>query len=72
MDIVFIGRVLRSLKHEDIYLKGYVDGREAKVGIASWIAFYNEQRLHQRPRLSHADSHPGARRQQQQTTAFAA
>ncbi|MEY9136324.1 transposase InsO family protein [Bradyrhizobium diazoefficiens] len=37
----------RSLKHEDIYLKGYADGREAKAGIASWIAFYNDRRLHQ-------------------------
>ena len=28
-------------KYEDIYLKGYADGREAKGGIAAWIAFYN-------------------------------
>jgi hypothetical protein len=47
MDNVFIERVWRSLKHEDIYLKGYTDGCEAKAGIAGWIAFYNEQRLHQ-------------------------
>lgn len=26
---------------------GYADGREAKTGIASWIAFYNDRRLHQ-------------------------
>jgi len=44
---VFIERLWRSLKHEDIYLKGYADGREAKAGIASWIAFYNDRRLHQ-------------------------
>ena len=30
MDNVFIERLWRSLKHEDIYLKGYADGREAK------------------------------------------
>lgn len=47
MDNVFIERLWRSLKHEDVYLKGYADGREAAHGIASWIAFYNEQRLHQ-------------------------
>ena len=29
------------------YLKGYVDGREAKAGIAEWIAFYNHVRPHQ-------------------------
>ena len=47
MDNVFIERLWRSLKHEDVYLKGYADGREARAGIASWITFYNEQRLHQ-------------------------
>ena len=47
MDNVFIERLWRSLKHVDIYLKGYADGREAKAGIASWIAFYNDRRLHQ-------------------------
>ena len=47
MDNVFIERLWRSLKHEDIYLKGYGDGREAKSGIGEWIRFYNETRLHQ-------------------------
>ena len=47
MDNVFVERLWRSLKHEDVYLKGYADGREAKVGIGEWIAFYNERRLHQ-------------------------
>jgi len=47
MDNVFIERLWRSLKYEDIYLKGYADGREAKAGIASWIAFYNTRRPHQ-------------------------
>jgi len=47
MDNVFIERLWRSLKHEDIYLKGYTDGLEAKDGIASWMKFYNGQRLHQ-------------------------
>jgi putative transposase len=47
MDNVFIERLWRSLKHEDVYLKGYADGREAGRGIAEWIAFYNERRPHQ-------------------------
>ena len=47
MDNVFIERLWRSLKYEDIYLKGYADGREAKAGIAQWIAFYNGLRPHQ-------------------------
>jgi len=47
MDNVFIERLWRSLKYEDIYLKGYADGGEAKAGIASWITFYNGRRPHQ-------------------------
>src|SRR6201982_2304220 len=47
MDNVFIERLWRSLKYEDIYLKGYSDGHEAKAGIARWIEFYNFQRPHQ-------------------------
>jgi len=47
MDNVFIERLWRSLKHEDIYLKGYADGREARAGVASWLAFYNAVRPHQ-------------------------
>jgi putative transposase len=47
MDNVFIERVWRSLKYEDIYLKGYADGREARSGIGAWIAFYNGHRPHQ-------------------------
>jgi putative transposase len=47
MDNVFIERLWRSLKHEDVYLKGYADGREAHSGIASWFTFYNNTRPHQ-------------------------
>jgi len=47
LDNIFIERLWRSLKHEDIYLKHYADGREARAGIASWIAFYNNRRAHQ-------------------------
>ena len=47
MDNVFIERLWRSLKHEDVYLKGYADGHDAKAGIAEWIGFYNNRRPHQ-------------------------
>jgi putative transposase len=47
MDNVFIERLWRSLKHEDVYLRGYADGREAKTGIAEWMSFYNTRRPHQ-------------------------
>ncbi len=38
---------MASLKYEDIYLKGYADGHEAKAGIGAWFAFYNARRPHQ-------------------------
>jgi putative transposase len=47
MDNVFIERLWRSLKHEDVYLKHYADGREARAGIAMWMNFYNNRRPHQ-------------------------
>jgi putative transposase len=47
LDNVFIERLWRSLKYEDVYLKGYADGREARAGIAGWIGFYNGRRPHQ-------------------------
>jgi len=47
LDNVFIERLWRSLKYEDLYLKGYADGHEAKAGIASWVTFYNMRRPHQ-------------------------
>jgi len=47
MDNVFIERLWRSLKSEDVYLKGYADGREARAGIAGGISFYNGRRPHQ-------------------------
>ncbi len=47
LDNVFIERLWRSLKYEEVYLKGYDDGREARAGIASWIGFYNGRRPHQ-------------------------
>jgi hypothetical protein len=40
---VFIERLWRSLKHEDIYLKGYADGREAKAGIALMVWLLQHQ-----------------------------
>jgi putative transposase len=47
LDNVFIERLWRSLKYEDIYLKGYADGRAARAGIGLWMAFYNRYRPHQ-------------------------
>ena len=47
MDNVFIERLWRSLKYEDLYIKGYADGIEARAGITEWMSFYNHRRPHQ-------------------------
>ena len=47
LDNVMIERLWRSLKYEEVYLKDYADGREARAGIAAWISFYNGRRPHQ-------------------------
>lgn len=47
MDNVFIERLWRSLKYEDLYIKGYADGAEARAGIGEWLSFYNHRRPHQ-------------------------
>ncbi len=47
LDNVFIERLWRSLKYEEVHLKAYVDGREARAGISAWMTFYNTRRPHQ-------------------------
>ena len=37
MDNIFIERLWRSIKYEEVHLKAYADGREAQAGIGSWI-----------------------------------
>jgi putative transposase len=36
-----------SLKYEEVHLKAYANGLEARIGIGQWVRFYNEQRPHQ-------------------------
>src|SRR5471030_3230449 len=47
MDNIFIERLWRSIKYEEVHLKAYADGREARDGIGSWMDFYNHRRPHQ-------------------------
>jgi putative transposase len=47
MDNIFVERLWRSLKYEEVYLKDYASVVEARAGIASYFQFYNHQRLHQ-------------------------
>jgi len=47
MDNIFVERLWRSLKYEEVYLKAYETGAEAKAGITSYMNFYNHERLHE-------------------------
>jgi putative transposase len=46
-DNVFVERLWRSIKYEEIYLNAYESMKEAKDRIGAWIEFYNRERKHQ-------------------------
>lgn len=47
LDNIFIERLWRSLKYEEVFLKAYASPAEARGGIGAWLAFYNDERPHQ-------------------------
>lgn len=47
MDNIFIERLWRSLKYEEVYLRDYTRVPEARTGIGNWFRFYNQERFHQ-------------------------
>jgi len=47
MDNIFVERLRRSLKYEEVYLNAYATVVEAKAGIGAWLDFYNTERQHQ-------------------------
>ena len=47
LDNVFIERLWRSLKYEDVYPRGYETVAEARAGIGAYLDFYNNERYHQ-------------------------
>ena len=47
MDNIFVERLWRSLKYEEVYLKAYDSIESARANIAAWIHFYNFERPHQ-------------------------
>jgi putative transposase len=47
MDNIFVERLWRSVKYEEVYLKGYATLPEARAGLKEYLAFYNDERLHQ-------------------------
>ena len=46
-DNLFIERLWRSVKYEEVYLKAYQDGRDARAKIGDYFRFYNTERPHQ-------------------------
>jgi putative transposase len=46
-DNIFVERLWRSIKYEEVYLKAYGNGTEARAGIGAYLDFYNQERPHQ-------------------------
>lgn len=47
MDNIFVERLWRSLKYEEVYLKEYTTPRQARDGVGNYLHFYDHQRKHQ-------------------------
>jgi len=46
-DNIFVERLWRTVKYEEVYLKDYESVPMAVAGLGSYFAFYNQERLHQ-------------------------
>jgi len=46
-DNIFVERLWRTVKYEDVYLKDYSDMRDVKAGLSNYFEFYNHERIHQ-------------------------
>lgn len=47
LDNVFVERLWRTIKYENVYIKKYENGVEARKGLEKYLAFYNDRRIHQ-------------------------
>ena len=47
IDNVFVERLWRSVKYEEVYLKAYETVAQARTGIGTYFQFYNSERRHQ-------------------------
>ena len=47
LDNVFVERLWRSVKYEEVYLRDYADGWEAEDSLARYFRFYCDRRVHQ-------------------------
>ena len=46
LDNVFVERLWRTVKYEEVYVKAYETAREAESNLASYFDYYNEERYH--------------------------
>ena len=46
-DNISVEPLWRTVKYEEVYLKAYVNGLEARQGLREYFRFYNERRPHQ-------------------------
>ena len=47
LDNIFVERLWRNVKYEDVYLKGYEGVPELLLGLGKYFVFYNTERFHQ-------------------------
>ncbi len=47
LDNIFVERLWRSVKYEEIYIRGYGKVPELMIGLTAYFEFYNGRRLHQ-------------------------
>lgn len=47
LDNIFVERLWRSVKYEDVFIRGYETVPELRAGLARYFGFYNEERRHQ-------------------------
>lgn len=47
LDNIFVERLWRTVKYEEVYLKSYQSVGEAIASLRAYLCFYNEERLHQ-------------------------
>ncbi len=47
LDNVFIERLWRSVKYEEVYLRDYTDGWQTEASLTEYFRFYNHERIHQ-------------------------
>lgn len=47
LDNIFVERLWRTVKYEDVYLRDYESVSDARAGLRKFFPFYNDERLHQ-------------------------